>query len=204
MEIRDLYKIQKADHYMLDLETLSQSSRAAIISAGLVKFDPFVIQESFKSSPYFYQVVDKHSCTRIGMEIDDGTLKWWQKQSGYAQRILDPANANPPIEDVKDIMSTLRDISHFIKSNAETKTIYVWSNGASFDIPILCQAYELHGLAVPWKFSGDSCYRTINNITKLLGIKVDKEFKGTPHHSGHDAINQCLFLQKMLNALLVK
>ena len=189
---------------MCDLETLDTIPSAAIISIGIVKFDPFIVQNSFKKNPYHYQVVDKASCIQAGMTVDDETIRWWQRQSGYAQRILEPKYASPPIENVIDIMTALRAMSHFITTNAEHKDIYIWSNASTFDITILSDAYRRHGLQPPWKYTGESCYRTINTITKLLGIKVDKNFQGTKHHSGHDAINQCLFMQRMLQALFIR
>jgi hypothetical protein len=70
-------------HVMVDLETLSTKSNAAILAIGAVKFTP-------EKGVYdnYYQVVTTPPETE-GFHISTETLEWWTKQSAEAQRFAE-------------------------------------------------------------------------------------------------------------------
>jgi len=61
---------------MIDLETMSTSPRATILTLGAVKFDPFT-DEFFDE---MYIRIDIEEQEKVGREIDPNTLEWWGKQ----------------------------------------------------------------------------------------------------------------------------
>ncbi len=60
---------------MLDLETMGNTSNAAIISIAAVYFDETGVGRSF------YHKVSLGSSCAIGLEMDADTVLWWLKQS---------------------------------------------------------------------------------------------------------------------------
>lgn len=66
-------------HVMIDLETLSSKSNAAIVAIGAVMFDAYGPHSNF------YCQVDAKDCQRRGMDIDADTVMWWFKQSQAAR-----------------------------------------------------------------------------------------------------------------------
>jgi len=67
---------------MVDLETMSTRSHAAICSIGAVKFEGKEILDTF------YCTVDIKSCKDAGMHISKDTVKWWSEQNKEALREL--------------------------------------------------------------------------------------------------------------------
>ena len=74
---------------MLDLETMSTSSSAAIVSIGAVKFDPhgkigdFGDPANAEYKP-FYCTVELTSCIDAGLHVSGSTIEWWLKQENDA------------------------------------------------------------------------------------------------------------------------
>ena len=85
---------------VVDVETLSLESDAAIISIAAVPFNPVVedlntftvfevIPEGAKETlSEFYEVVTATSCALHGMRIDMDTVSWWSKQGEMAKAEL--------------------------------------------------------------------------------------------------------------------
>ena len=71
-------------HISLDLETLSTSCNATILSLGAVRFDidkGDILEE-------FYYLVSMKSSMKLKFNIDPETIKWWMKQSDEARQIF--------------------------------------------------------------------------------------------------------------------
>ena len=85
---------------VVDVETLSLESDAAIISIAAVPFNPVVDElnsfDVFQVRPEgasellseFYEVVNATSCVLHGMRIDMDTVSWWSKQGEMAKAEL--------------------------------------------------------------------------------------------------------------------
>jgi len=158
---------------MLDLETVDTAPTSAIVSIGAVYFCP----ETKKLGREFYQPVNVNSCYKLGLTKSEKTLDWWQTQSVEARRVfIDNDRVN--------LGYALNEFSVFTD-----KGCYVWGNGAAFDNAILANAYNVLGLATPWKFYNDRCYRTIRT---LLPESMDRI--GIHHNALDDAKTQATHL----------
>jgi len=163
------------NNVMLDLETMSTTSNAAIIAIGAVRFDS-------KVTDSFYMAVDLKSCCDIGLEMDASTVVWWMQQS---QEARDKFKAEKvPINEA------LLQFSRWIGPGA-----IMWGDGAGFDNVILANAYRKAFLPQPWQFWNDRCYRTMKN----LHPKIEKERIGVCHCAIDDAESQALHLIKILS-----
>jgi hypothetical protein len=168
------------NNIMLDLETMSDCSNAAIVSIGAVKFDIAITDR-------FYCNIDLQSCLDCGLSVSGSTIMWWLSQSGEARNAL----AIQPVP----IKRALEDFAAW----AGIDPAVIWGNGAAFDNAILANAYRKTGIAQPWAFWNDRCYRTIRSL------HPDVEFKrvGIHHRSVDDAESQALHLIKILGSSLL-
>ena len=171
-------------HVMVDLETLSTSDNALIVSIGAVRFNPLA-PEVFDQ---FHVGIDLDSLpgNAYGFDISPATVGWWLASDRAAGR-----DALSQV-DKTDIASALDGFSLWLGPNAR-----VWGNGASFDNVILRNAYEKLGLEAPWPFYRDRCYRTIKN----LAPELKAERIGAHHSALDDALTQVSHLQKLVSYL---
>jgi hypothetical protein len=155
---------------MIDLETLSTTNNACIVSIGAIKFDKDYIFEAR------YWVVESHP----GFHVCPDTMSWWDNQSDEAREVLYSPHK------VK-IKVALRELSDFIGSKKDN--VKIWGNGATFDNVILANAYKRMGLKAPWHYRNNRCYRTVLAMAKDNGYKETPR-QGTHHHALDDAEHQ--------------
>ena len=164
---------------MLDLETMSVRSNAAIASIGAVKFEvgTGIVDQ-------FYRTVDLRTCKAVGLHIDPETVEWWNKQSKEARQALlkDNVSLNQALDDFTE---------WFGRSSLPT-----WGNGAGFDNVIMENAYAACNIKRPWRPWEDRCYRTIKNI---IQVPAD-ERQGVYHNALDDALHQTRHLLKILES----
>ena len=177
------------NHIMIDLETLGTSVNAPVISIGACAFD---ISTGKIDETTFYRRVDWASAVR-GRKLDVATIKWWMEQSEDARReVLEPGD---PIENV------LTSFNDWIKPFAqEDGNVFVWGNGACFDITILETLYDLHDAPTPWQFWEVRDVRTIVHMADGI-VKKPELSKGTAHHALDDAVHQAKYVSKMWQTL---
>lgn len=157
---------------MLDLETLSTSSNAAIISIGAVKFNENEITDRF------YQTIKADT---VSGHICPATVAWWFKQEKEAQNAL--------FENSKSLPHVLHSFNDFCTGSEE-----LWGNGASFDNVILRNAYTALKIGFVLPFRTDRCYKTVRSMTTL----EPPQFLGTRHNALHDAEYQANYLINIL------
>lgn len=168
--------------FMCDLETLDNRSSSVIIAIGAVKFDPKTKQIIDR----FYARIDPQSCLDAGLTVSGSTILWWMQQHENARSQF--KGILPPLK------TSLNGFSAWMqKIPGEIGSERVWGNGATFDNVILTNAYNAIGLARPWSYKGDRCYRTIRSLYP------DVPFKdyGTAHRADHDAEAQALHLMEI-------
>lgn len=171
------------NNIMLDLETMGQSSNAAIIALGAVQFD--ITKQTIGQR--FYRIIDLTSSVQSGGGvIDPSTIMWWMQQSDAARGVFSKAGEPLP--------SVLIDLSSWIKSVSEEKDVKIWGNGADFDNVILASAYRYCGLNLPWRFWNNRCYRTV----KAMHPDIKMQRIGTYHNAIDDAESQALHLIEIL------
>jgi hypothetical protein len=170
---------------MIDLETLSTSTDASILTIGAVRFDPFGDDVNNPTCNKFYVKIDLDSCDRLGLDTSEDTINWWAQQSKEAQEeAFDPEGRI----DIVDAMSQLYKFAWGAKR--------VWSHGAAFDIVICETIFNKIQKAVPWQFWQVRCTRT------LFDIGIDPQRPPVlKHHALEDAWNQAVGVQNVFNKL---
>jgi len=161
------------NHIMFDLETMGNSSDAAIVAIGAVKFNTKNISE-------FYTVVDLQSSIDYGLTVTASTIMWWLEQSDEARGAL----KDTPIS----LMAALECLGRFV-----SKDDLVWGNGATFDNVIITNAYKACHTVRPWGFRNDRCFRTVKSLYPSLDIP-DTE---TSHNALEDARWQAEYLMQL-------
>lgn len=164
---------------MIDLETLGIKAGYGILSIGACSFD---------SKHKFYSKVLPSSNLKYGLKEDSATIAWWQKQSLEAHQ--------ESFSGTEDLLFVLGAFSDFLRTLPEDiRHVYVWGNGADFDLPILQAAYTAVGVPAPWSAFNGRCYRTLKNLYK--GVEPDK-FVGEKHTAIADAEYQAKHAYKIL------
>ena len=168
-------------HAMIDLETLGTRPGSVILSIGAVKFD------DSSDAPFseFSTNISAESCVAVGLTIDASTVLWWMKQSDEARKAITDRESQPLAMVLSSFKFWLRVVD------------CVWGNGAAFDNALLRSAYEAVGLACPWSYRSDRCYRTL----KAQYPNIQAPTGGTLHNSLDDARNQALHLIQILKAV---
>lgn len=179
---------------MIDIETLSTSKNAVIISLGAVFFEP----TTGKLGRSFYYTITRQSCVEFGLEVDSKTEQWWSEQSPEARTVLNC----PDAEDLDDVLQLF---SGWLWENTEeNQHIEIWGNGPSFDCAIIANAYQRCGIKLPWRYSNERCVRTVVEIGRTL-FNVDPkktiERIGTHHHALADAEHQALYVSAIYQAM---
>lgn len=126
----------------IDLETLSTSPDAAILSLGI--YGEHINYE------FFFDVDEQ---IRAGAAVDWGTIKWWFTQSEEARLAQVNVGRSTPMSGVLK----------FLKVSLETAYsdgFIIVSNPASFDLAILRWHWMRLGLDAPWPHHAERCYRT--------------------------------------------
>lgn len=167
---------------MLDLETMGNGPRAAIVAIGAVEFDP----ETGTVGERFYQAVDLATAVSMGGEMDASTVLWWMQQGDEARAAFAKGGAH--------LSKALMDFSTWLHERGAPDDVRVWGNGAAFDNVILASAYRAAMQLQPWRHWNDRCYRTIK--AQHPGVKMERT--GVHHNAADDAESQARHLVAML------
>lgn len=167
-------------HCMIDLETLGVSTDTVILSIGAVKFDPKRQREILDR---FHVPVDPISCQAFGMKIEAETVMWWMDRGRSAAR--EKLNNAQRV----DLASALEGFVFWWASDPTPAAI--WSNGATFDIPIMRHSFKAIHMECPWKYYDERCFRTLKNLVP--------NWPKTPaaHDALEDAIAQAHVVQEI-------
>ena len=171
---------------MLDLETLANTPNSVIVQIAAVVFN----RENGDVIDKFKINVDADSCIRNGMIMNVDTIEWWMKQSDAARKSI----FEKPKEKIWYALEKFSDfvINSWVKvydkeiKNFETRDVKIWCH-ASFDEPVLSNAYNKTGLEELWHYRG---VRDLRTLVDLADYKIDYS-KNTG--VAHDAIDDYLF-----------
>lgn len=164
-----------------DLETLGNSSNAPIIQIGAAVFS---VKDGIIDT--FQRNVKWESLSKYGFSMDYSTVKWWMNQEEVARKSVLQENGT------KDIKTVLKDFSHWV-----LRDTHAWSH-ATFDPPILKNAYSTVGIDCPIHYRNFLDIRTLN----LIAGKVEIEREGVAHSALDDAIHQAKYISLMLKKLV--
>ena len=172
----------KADHAMIDLETMGTTPDSAIVSVGIVLFNPSI----GVGKKTFYRELDWANQDRL---IDKGTQAWWKTQSKEAK------NALFGLDDLDDV---LKEIAEFLP-----KDVKVWGNGPTFDISMLEDAYRKYDIEIPWKFWNIRDCRTIVDMFETKRGGFGGSIGGGSHNALEDARCEAVAIVKMWRNLIL-
>ncbi|HAX5209098.1 TPA: 3'-5' exoribonuclease [Escherichia coli] len=178
-------------HVMVDMETAGTGPDAAILSVGLVQFNPATGEQLASRSVK----IDLCSAVEHGGVIEPGTMQWWAEQSDAAREVLRPRNACSFPVAMHKIQTWLDDVG----------PAYVWSNGAGFNCVVLRRALERAGHKA-WPFWMDCDVCTMVMLGRQLGFdpKTDMPFEGTVHNALDDAVHQVKYVSAIWQRLFSK
>lgn len=180
-------------HVMVDIESLSTSADAVVLSIGAVAFAGVV---GAPRVPKFNVALHVQQQINAGREISASTLQWWMKQSDDA-RSLFTARAGAVVQ------PTLRNFNDWLCSlmAPETDELIVWANGVAFDIAALTSLYATFNTDVPWKYNAVRDARTLYKLFDP-GRVHEPPFKGTQHDALADAEHQAGWVLNIAGLLL--
>lgn len=165
------------NHAMVDIESVDKLPTSGILSIGCVLFN-----DKGLCNEKFYLAVKIESNITYGLTFSESTMAFWRKQKPEAQAVFFDKSA----VDLKIALQAYK--NYLYRHGSSRSNLKVWSCGASFDIPILNNAFSIVGIEPPQMFWNESCYRTIKNIWKNVEIK--REGASASHHALQDAIEQ--------------
>jgi DNA polymerase III epsilon subunit-like protein len=171
-------------HCMIDLETLDTVSTSVILSIGAVKFD---LESDKIDDDGYYAVADVDDQTSRGRTISHSTLAWWMGQEKEAQKVF--------FEPSMTLESALIGLIDWLSHDKRC----VWSNGASFDIPMMEHAFKSYGMEIPWQHWNTRCVRTYRALPWAKAVpKIEPKVK---HHAMFDALAQAQHVQAVHAAM---
>lgn len=182
-------KEKKLGHLMLDLETMGNKSKSAILSIGAVEFDI----ETGITGKVFYQRINLQSCLNAGLIVNASTVMWWLQQSEEARKEICKVG-----DSLHNSLDKLTSFMHCLEHNFQ-----IWGNGVRFDIGILEDAYfACKHEQLPWDFRSERDVRTL--ISFAPEVKENLPFNGTQHNPIDDCKHQiayCSAIWKKINNL---
>lgn len=181
--MNSLYKENKMDSIMIDLETLATSANSAVIQVGAVAFDSVA---GTMSPDAFTMDVDLFSSVRLGGEVDGPTAQWWGDRGGLE------------LKDPRPLREVLTGLSEWLGQFKDVKR--VWCQGANFDEPIMAGYYRRAGIDCPWPYYAARDTRTVYDLAKERGWSKPEGTQAV-HTSLEDCRRQIICLMSALNVL---
>lgn len=162
---------------MIDIETLGTRATSQIVQIGACYFD----RKTGAIGPTFSEnIASGHPL----FTTDQHTLDWWQEQS---QEARDAVFVNG-----KEFSFVIQRLAAFLQ-DAE----FMWSH-ATFDIPILMNAFDVFKVKMPVPFRG---MRDIRTLMDLADHKSEKVREGIHHNAVDDCKFQVAYCVEALNKL---
>jgi len=168
---------------MVDIETLSSNSDAAVIAIGLCLFDGKDVwgEHEILIDPQFTP----------GYR-DPDTLDWWSTQDQEVFQKMMSGMVMP--WDACDQM-----ISYF---DAHPGVKQLWANPPSFDITILRHLFKLYDKSFPIHFTGERDFRTMRKFADGMHIDYKEPYEEREAHDAKsDAVCQAKAIQLILQGL---
>ena len=163
---------------MVDLETCGTKAGCKILSIGAVTFD---LQHEFYAR---ISLIDSDS---FGFTEDPATMAWWNKQ--------DKAAFDEAMGGQRKVIEVLGSFSDWMK-HLPAKEVFIWGNGADFDLPILGAYYAGMCMNIPWKPFNGRCYRTLKNLYPQIKAPAKNAMK---HNAVEDAKWQAAHAREILS-----
>lgn len=173
----------------IDIETLSLTSDAAIISIAAIPFFrpkrglEEVTGELFRpvyaencefhilECEPFRAYINATTCAFAGMDFDPKTIQWWASQGDAAKA----AAMGGPSQSIGQALESLQIYLEVIKTTVPRCRLRMWAQGGDFDFSVLRSAYRrvLPDVELPWDYRDQRDARTF--ILEALGIENPDE-----------------------------
>lgn len=172
-------------HFVVDIETLGNGNDAAIASIGVTTMSKIThSDESMLRFAERYMLVDIQSCINAGLRVDGPTIEWWLKQPEAARAEISGEGAGKRSINIRRALHDLHLWMQEVEPNIQDR--YVWSHGATFDIPILANAYRAINHDMPWQFRNVRDTRTLFDLAGDFEAPSKDEYEPR-HHALTDA-----------------
>lgn len=178
----------KPIHVMIDLETLSTSPHAAILSIGAVVFSPQGLGEEY------YARINPQDAEANG-EVSKETMLWWNKTDNKQAR-------SEAFSGTESLAKALYGFTEWVatvngESDVQNKNVYLWANGADFDLPILKFALEQVTAEYPFEFRNHRCFRTLRSLADEFDLnQFSNKFKHSAIEDARYQANVAIHLMK--------
>ena len=159
---------------MIDIETLSTSLGAAILSVGAVRFDPWSdrLTDPFSLRFPLQEQIDG------GARIDADTLWWWMEQKPEVRSAaFRGAGAS-------SVTAGLAKLTRYLQRGESSR---LWSNGPSFDSAQLQLLYQRSQMPWPLRYNADRDCRTLFWLAFPEDGRVPVDAQGDAHNALQDA-----------------
>lgn len=185
-------------HIMIDLETVSTRTTAALASIGAYVFEPNGDDSPGPDdSRMFHCPVRISDSIEAGLHVDGDTIGWWLLQSLEARTAFAAQESAASLEEALSAFSAWA-----LRGGATPADVVIWSH-AGFDFPILANAYDVMkpaGVVPPFWYWSPRDMRTIIHAAYGRNLDVEDEEPGFPanlmqHHAGYDAWHQAVAVQ---------
>lgn len=128
-----------------DFETVAVTANAAPMQLAAVAWD-----RTAKSHPRiilreFHSGIDLRSCVVNGYDFDQETLAWWMKQKEDVKVQV----ISERTDWVGGVIDSFLEFISDLKKEFDTDTVYLWCQGADFDLPILKNICRKENLSLP-------------------------------------------------------
>lgn len=181
----------------IDIETLSLTNRATIISIGACVFD---IKTSKVKNSFYVNLEHSDPQLAIKFDVSKDTVEWWSKQSDQAKLTLETDKVQAD-KAVLQFVQWVEQMSSRYKGHTDTR---IWANDPQFDLSNISYTIDVYGYKTPWKYWEERSFRTIVDLAETITSISKDGFRVPPlvaHDALADAIAQAGTISKAFNLL---
>lgn len=167
---------------MIDIETAGTAPAACILTVAAQAFDPF--KRGYYEQQYYARVdIDSQS----NRNIEQCTIDWWATQPSAAKdEAFNPDGRIP-------LAQALAELGKLIWQSKR-----IWSNGTTFDMTILENAYKSLDMVLPWQ------YHTVRDARTVYSLVPNLNKYPASHHALEDCRRQINLLHDAFEMLNIK
>lgn len=174
---------------MFDIETLSTTPDAVVLSVGAVKFQPLGNETTISDKQHWRLEIDCQM--EKGREVSESTMEWWSKQDIEVRaEVFAPDNR-------VQVDKFFAEFNRYM-----TGADKIWCQGPQFDAVIIENLYRQFNHHWNWQFWQVMDSRTLFQLMKQFNFEDPR--KGVQqqlHNAAEDAYWQAIGVQKMYTTI---
>lgn len=187
----------KYKNLMIDIETLGNTSSAAMVSIAAVAFNKTEIDNHSDIGPSVMYNIFLHDALEHG-DVSASTLQWWAKEDqSLFQNMLNTGNMTT--------VDALIDLAVLAELHLDDN-FKIWANGPDFDLKIIedkiekLKEYPVYKFWSPWN---QRCVRTLKAIDPALAKSFINNEKHNPLQDCLTQIDQIKAINEKYNLNLI-